>query len=119
MSVLLKLLNVFIVIQQVISATDVKHYTTPGDYTVTIPTNSSGVTMSMWGAGGAGTGIGQGFPNPIMYPGGSGAFVSCTINAPPGNNINLLVGGGGAVGNYARSSASGAIGGGGNLLLES
>ena len=75
-----------------------------------IPTNSR-VTMSMWGAGGSGTGFG--LSSAALYPGGSGAFVSCTINAPPGNNIYLLVGGGGAVGNYARSSASGAIGGGG------
>ena len=113
MSVLLKLLNVFIVIQQVISATDVKHYTTPGDYTVTIPTNSSGVTMSMWGAGGAGTGINFGLATDArMYPGGSGAFVSCTINALPGSTIYLLVGGGGAVANYGQGTSS-AIGGGG------
>ena len=76
-------------------------YSTPGTYTVMIPADSSGVTMSMWGAGGAGTGI-KNMPssNAIMYPGGSGAFVSCTINAIPGSTIYLLVGGGGAVGNY-------------------
>ena len=78
-----------------------------------IPANSAGVTMSMWGAGGAGTGL-QKIPssNARMYPGGSGAFVSCTIDAPPGSTIYLLVGGGGAVGNYGRSTNS-AIGGGG------
>ena len=90
-------------------------YSTPGTYTVMIPADSSGVTMSMWGAGGAGTGI-KNMPssNAIMYPGGSGAFVSCTINAIPGSTIYLLVGGGGAVGNYGQSTSS-AIGGGGNL----
>ena len=50
--------------------------------------------------------------NAIMYPGGSGAFVSCSINALPGSTIYLLVGGGGAVGNYAQDTSN-AIGGGG------
>ena len=92
-----QLLNAIIIIQQVISAISVQQYTTPGNYAVMIPADSSGVTMSMWGAGGAGTGM-QNVPssNAKMYPGGSGAFVSCTINAPPGSTIYLLVGGGGA-----------------------
>ena len=117
MSVLLKLLNVIIIIQQVISTTYIQQYTTPGTYAVMIPTNSSAVTMSMWGAGGAGTGFNHGTSSKaVMYPGGSGAFVSCTINALPGSTIYLLVGGGGAVGNYGGGTSS-AIGGGGNLLL--
>ena len=115
MSVLLKLLNAIIIIQQVISAISVQQYTTPGTYAVMIPANSSGVTMSMWGAGGAGTGINHGgASNAFVYPGGSGAFVSCTINALPGSTIYLLVGGGGAVGNYGQGTSS-AIGGGGQL----
>jgi MSHA biogenesis protein MshQ len=114
MSVLMKLLNVIIIIQQVISATSVQQYTIPGNYLVTIPTNSSGVTMSMWGAGGAGSGTSiAGTGN--VYPGGSGAFVSCTINALPGSTIYLLVGGGGEVGKYGQRSTSSAIGGGGQL----
>ncbi len=123
MSVLFKsLLNVIIVIviiQQVINATSDQQFTTPGTYAMIIPTDAIGVTMSMWGAGGSGTGAGKQnpFANSIMYPGGSGAFVSCTINAPPGSTIYLLVGGGGAVGDYGRSSTSGAIGGGGNLMF--
>ena len=117
MSVLLKSLNVFIVIQQVISAISVKHYTTPGNYTVTIPADSSGVTVSMWGAGGAGTGLTKSYTtNPKLYPGGSGAFVSCTIDALPGRTLYLLVGGGGAVANYGQKTSS-AIGGGGNLMF--
>jgi MSHA biogenesis protein MshQ len=113
MSVLLKLLFVIIIIQQVISTTYVEQYTTPGTYAVTIPANSSRVSMSMWGAGGAGTSI-RNAPssNALMYPGGSGAFVSCSINAPPGSTIYLLVGGGGAVGNYGQTTSS-ATGGGG------
>jgi hypothetical protein len=111
MSVLLKLFNVFIVIQQVISATYVQQYTTPGTYTVMIPTNSSGATISMWGAGGAGSGTTRASTGTV-YSGGSGAFVSCTINAPPGSTIYLLVGGGGSVINYGQSTSS-AIGGGG------
>ena len=112
MSVLLKLLNVFIVIQQVIIATTVK-YTTPGNHEVTIPVDSGVTIVSMWGAGGAGTGINHGGATMArMYPGGSGAFVSCTINALPGSTIYLLVGGGGAVANYGQGTSS-AIGGGG------
>ena len=73
--------------------------------------------MSLWGVGGAGTGISFGPASSArMYPGGSGAFVSFTIDAPPGSTIYLLVGGGGAVGNYGQTTSS-AIGGGGNLLL--
>ena len=79
-----QLLNAIIIIQQVISAISVQQYTTPGNYTVMIPTNSNGVSMSMWGAGGTGTGISFGLATDArMYPGGSGAFVSCTINALP------------------------------------
>ena len=71
--------------------------------------------MRMWGAGGAGSGIQNLLPsNAIRYAGGSGVFVSCTINALPGSTIYLLVGGGGAVGNYSLGTSS-AIGGGGKL----
>jgi hypothetical protein len=113
MSVLFKLLNVFIVIQQVISATDVKQYTTPGYHTVMIPVDTGVTIVSMWGAGGAGTGLSAGSASSAaLYPGGSGAFVSCTINALPGSTIYLLVGGGGEVGNYNKKTSS-AIGGGG------
>ena len=112
MSLLFKLFNVIFIIQQVISTTYVPPFTKPGNYTVMIPSESSGVTMSMWGAGGAGTGIDSAG---ITYPGGSGAFVSCTINALPGSTIYLLVGGGGAVGNFGQRTSS-AIGGGGQLL---
>ena len=116
MSVLFKLLNVFIVIQQVIIATTVK-YTTPGNYPVTIPANTGVTIVSMWGAGGTGTGI-KNIPssNAFLYPGGSGAFVSCTINALPGSTIYLLVGGGGEAANYGQGTSS-AIGGGGNLMF--
>jgi len=118
MSVLLKLLNVFIVIQQVMSATDVQKFTTPGNYEVKIPVDSVATIVSMWGAGGAGTGMTKSYTNsPQLYPGGSGAFVSCTIDALPGSTLYLLVGGGGAVGNYVKGSTSSAFGGGGNLMF--
>ena len=110
MSVLFKLFNVIVIIQKVLSATYVQQYTTPGNYAVMVPANSSRVTMRMWGAGGAGTGTK--LAGITMYPGGSGAFVSCTINALPGSKIYLLVGGGGTVGNYGERTSS-AIGGGG------
>ena len=77
-----------------------------------IPPDTS-VTMRMWGAGGAGTGLRNILTfQARMYAGGSGAFVSCTINAIPGSTIYLLVGGGGAVENFGKSTSS-AIGGGG------
>ena len=91
MSVLFKLLNVIVIITQVISATYVQQFTTPGNYTVMIPANSW-VTVSLWGVGGAGTGISFGPASSArMYPGGSGAFVSFTTDAPPGSTIYLLV----------------------------
>ena len=113
MSILLKLLNVIMIIQQVISTTYTQQYTTPESYAVMIPANSSRVSMIMWGGGGSGTSI-RNIPssNAFMYPGGSGAFVSCTINALPGSTIYLLVGGGGAVANFKQGTSS-AIGGGG------
>jgi hypothetical protein len=118
MSVLLKLLNVIVFIQQVISETSVQKFTIPGNYPVTIPADTGETIVSMWGAGGSGTGINfGGATNARMYPGGSGAFVSCTINALPGSTIYLLVGGGGAVGNYGKGSTSSAIGGGGKLYV--
>ena len=110
MSVFFKLLNVVVIIQKVMSSTYVRKYTTPGNYAVMIPANVSRVNMSMWGAGGAG--ISTLAPDAILYPGGSGAFVSCSIKALPGSTIYLLVGGGGAVGNYGQGTRS-AIGGGG------
>jgi MSHA biogenesis protein MshQ len=116
MSVLFKFLHVIVIIQQVISETYVKPFTNPGTYIVKIPTDSSRVTMSMWGAGGAGTGIGKSLTNPMMYPGGSGAFVSCTIDDLPGRYFYLLVGGGGAVAKYGQRTSN-AIGEGGNLMF--
>jgi len=69
------------------------------------------------GAGGVGTST-NGVPssNAIMYPVGSGAYVSCTINAPPGSTITLIVGGGGAVAGFAQNTTN-AIGGGGRSLF--
>jgi len=51
-----------------------------------------------------------------MYPVDSGAYVSCTINAPPGSTITLIVGGGGAVAGFAQNTTN-AIGGGGRSLF--
>jgi len=66
----------------------------------------------MWGAGGAGTGIGN-WANPsALYPGGSGAYVSCAVDAPNGVNLYLVVGQGGRVAGYGVSTTT-AIGGGG------
>jgi len=90
-------------------------YNTPGTYSLSIPPTGvkSYVTVSMWGAGGAGTGIGNwANPSAMLYPGGSGAYVSCSIDATNGIDLYLIVGQGGQVGNYGKSTAT-AIGGGG------
>jgi hypothetical protein len=114
MSVLLKLLNVIVIIQQVISEASVQKFTTPGNHEVKIPVDTGVTIVSMWGAGGAGTGIRNTLSSDArMYPGGSGAFVSCAFNALPGSTIYLLVGGGGAVANYGQKSTNSAFGGGG------
>jgi len=78
------------VIQQVMGDA----YTTPGTYSVMIPANTAEVIVSMWGAGGAGTSVTntQSSSNALMYPGGSGAYVSCSVNAPAGSTITLIVG---------------------------
>jgi len=99
------------VIQQVMGAA----YTKPGIYSVMVPYNTAEVILSMWGAGGAGTSL-TNIPstNAIMYPGGSGAYVSCSINAPAGSTIIVIVGGGGSVAGFNQKTAN-AIGGGGIL----
>jgi len=117
---LLKLLNLHVIviimyILEVNCKTNVQ-YSKPGTYTVVIPANSA-VTLSMWGAGGAGTGTKNQISssNAVMYPGGSGAFVSCTINAPAGSTIYLLVGGGGSVAAFGQNTTT-ALGGGGKII---
>jgi len=75
----------------------------------------------MWGAGGAGTGIGNmanlNLDTAMLYPGGSGAYVSCAIDAPNGVNLYLLVGQGGRVAGYGSSTTT-AIGGGGMMSYK-
>jgi len=117
MSKFLKFFHVIVIIAIVIPQAMGAAYTTPGTYSVLIPVNTDQVVVSMWGAGGAGISL-QGIPssNAIMYPGGSGAYVSCTINASPGSTITLIVGGGGAVAGFAQTTTN-AIGGGGRSLF--
>jgi len=118
---LLKLLNLHVIviiiyILEVNCQTNVRQFSTPGNYSVVIPANIA-VTLSMWGAGGAGIGTNNQISssNAVMYPGGSGAFVSCTINAPAGSTIYLLVGGGGSVAGFGQNTTS-ALGGGGKII---
>jgi len=99
-----------VIVMTAIATTYVQTYSTPGIYAVTIPMNY-GVIASLWGAGGSGTGMI--YPS-SWYAGGSGAYVSCYVNAIPGSTIYLVVGQGGQFGGYAGTTSS-AIGGGGNL----
>jgi len=99
-------------IMTTIATTYVQTYSTPGTYAVTIPMNY-GVVASLWGAGGSGTGFS---PSPAhnWYAGGSGAHVSCHVNAVQGSTIYLVVGQGGQPGAYSGTTSS-AIGGGGTV----
>jgi len=101
---------IMVIVMTAIATTYVQTYSTPGIYAVTIPMNY-GVIASLWGAGGSGTGMI--YPS-SWYAGGSGAYVSCYVNAIPGSTIYLVVGQGGQFGGYAGTTSS-AIGGGGNL----
>jgi len=94
-------------------------YTIPGNYSLSIPPTgvNSTTIVTLWGAGGAGTGIGS-WSNPsALYPGGSGAYVSCEVDAPNGAILYLVVGEGGRVARYG-VWASTAKGGGGRMSYK-
>ena len=64
----------------------------------TVPSGAQSVTVALWGAGGAGMGI-----NPTWMPGsarsvfagGSGGYTSCELSVTSGQQLYVLVGGGG------------------------
>lgn len=79
-----------------------------GDYIIyTVPTNATGMTFYMWGAGG-------GFvTNSAAYAGG-GAFLTGTLAVSPGEQLRLIVGMGGKVSfSVFYSAGTDAQGGGG------
>ena len=93
-------------------------FSTPGTYSITIPANYA-VKVSMWGAGGSGGYTNyQQYGTQVPYAGGSGAYVSCVVNALSGSTIYLLVGQGGRATSNFPSVTTNAIGGGGTVCNE-
>lgn len=73
---------------------------TGADQSFVVPSGVTGLSVSMWGAGGG-------------ERGGSGAFVSGILNVTPGETLTLIVGGGGAVSPIPGTTGN-AYGGGGS-----
>ena len=114
-SAVLCLLPAIIVLMTSVEGSTTSTFNTPGTYNLYIPSMST-ATVTLWGAGGAGTGIGN-WANPsALFPGGSGAFISCAIDALYGMNIYLVVGQGGRVAGYCSSTTT-AVGGGGMSIV--
>ena len=78
---------------------------TGANQTFTVPPGVTSLTVKLWGAGGAGAGLG----------GGSGAFVTGALTVTPGETLTLIVGGGGV---YSDSGGLGGFGGGGYGTLS-
>jgi len=70
-------------------------FTTPGNYTWTVPSGLSVISIVATGAGGGGGGVSG---STAGQPGGAGAVVTSTLNVTPGEVLNLVVGGGGGAG---------------------
>jgi len=106
---LLSCILIMVINMIVISSNYIQSYTAPGTYAVTIPSNYS-VIVSLWGAGGSGSG--STVNSIIFFAGGSGAHVSCSVNVTSGSIIYLIVGQGGSPLAYGAATGN-AIGGGG------
>jgi len=95
-------------------------YNQPGTYSLVIPAGVLSMNMKLWGAGGAGGSANPtSKPNSEAFSGGSGGFVSCTMNVIAGRTVYLLVGQGGLVPQSYGASSGSAIGGGGLLHNDS
>ena len=88
--------------QDVDPDSSINEYITTGEHNLTIPLNVNMITVSMWGAGGAGG-------NQLHATGGGGAFISFTKTVTPGETYTIMVGEGGI--NFGD-------GGGASLLFE-
>lgn len=85
-------------------------YTGSGQ-TFTIPEGVTSVDVKVWGAGGGGSDYSN------SYQGGSGGFASGTLSVAPGENLVVIVGGGGGLGDSNDSGGEGGYGGGGDGTL--
>ena len=95
-------------------------YTTPGNYTFTVPCDVTSVTVQAWGGGGGGYGDDDN-NNVTGRGGGGGAYTSATLVVTGGQVINFTVGAGGTAGSptggnggsttFLTLSAGGGVGG--------
>lgn len=76
-------------------------YKTPGTSTFTVPSGVTELLVQAWGGGGAG-GDGGDYAEPPVGGGGGGGggFAESLVSVTPGQNITVVVGGGGAMGSY-------------------
>ena len=91
-------------------------YTTPGSFTLTVPTGINRMRATLYGGGGGGGGGSS--RQHFSYSGGGGAsggYVSSIVTVTPGQTFTLVVGAGGAAGSARdgvfSSGASGGAGG--------
>lgn len=79
------------------SSTTTSTYYTAGSSTYTVPAGVTSLTVKAWGAGGAG-GAGTGTASAFGGNGGGGGYAKAVISVTPGENLDVLVGSGGAKG---------------------
>lgn len=76
------------------------------DQTFTVPTGVTEITVSLWGAGGGAAQNTIGWSSVRSSRGGAGAFVTGTISVVEGEQLKIVVGGGGAGGSLASGRAN-------------
>ncbi|MDQ0585493.1 glycine-rich domain-containing protein [Streptomyces rishiriensis] len=95
-------------------ALETRTYSTPGSYTITLPSDVTYVAVSLTGGGG-GIGSGPAFGDGTVQPGGGGggggANSSCVLTVKPGDGITITVAAGGAGGAASGLDRDGAPGG--------
>ena len=82
-------------------------YNVSGTYNYTVPAGVTRINVSVWGAGGGGGGGGTGSGS-IGGAGGGGAFSNGLLSVTPGETLFIMVGSGGAKGNFS-TGTSGAL----------
>ncbi|MBD0841769.1 hypothetical protein [Streptomyces sp. TRM68416] len=105
-------------------ALETRTYSTPGSYTVIVPSDVTYVAVSLTGGGGGGGGVGSGaaFGDGTSQPGGGGggggANSSCVLTVKPGDRITITVAAGGAGGPASGLDRDGAPGGNSALTVN-
>lgn len=78
--------------------TDVVFNYTGFDQTFTVPAGVTEITVALWGAGGGAANHASGWATRRSGRGGAGAFVTGTLSVTEGEELKIVVGGGGAGG---------------------